>query len=129
MFYQHGFQCTNGLAVSLLQGVSIDIHGGAGLSVAQSGGHGAHVLFAGDQQRGGSVAQTMEGNGRQLLVWLLICVVPGYGVLKCGIWGGVGHLLSVVLDEQPFGSLPVVSDSQPVLLLRMHYETIIQKKG
>ena len=109
VFYQHVFQRSHGLAVSLLEGVGIDVHGGAGLSVAQSGGHGAHVLFAGDQQRGGCVAQSVEGNGRQLLVWLLICVVPGYGVLKCGLGGRVGHLLSIILNEQPFGSLPVVT--------------------
>ena len=87
VFYQHGFQRTNGLAVSFLEGVGVDIHGGAGLSVTQSGGHCTHVLLACDQQRGGGVAQSVEGNGWQLLVWLLIFVVPGYGVLKCGIWG------------------------------------------
>ena len=55
MFCQHIFQGIGGFPVRLLEGMSVNIHGGAGLSVAQSGGHGAHVLFAGDQQRGGRV--------------------------------------------------------------------------
>ena len=48
VFHKHIFQGIDGLAVGFLEGMSVNIHGGRCLGVAQSAGYGAHVLFACD---------------------------------------------------------------------------------
>lgn len=47
--------------------MAVDVHGGAGLRMAQPAGYGAHVHILADQQRGRCVSQAMQGNVRKLL--------------------------------------------------------------
>lgn len=49
--------------------MGVNIHGGTGLGVAQTAGSGAYILMTCDQERGGCVPETVEGNhGQRLLV-------------------------------------------------------------
>ena len=59
--------------------------------------------------------EAVEWNCRELLVYFLVCIVPGNGILERRVWCRVGHLLSVLLDEQPISTLPVVTNGQTVL--------------
>ena len=83
--------------------------------MTKAAGYCPDILLACDQQCGRSIPEAVEGDRRELRSRHLVCVVPGDGILECGVGGGVRHLLSVLLDEQPLGTLPVVTDGQSVL--------------
>ena len=115
VFYKHIFQSIDGLAVCFLEGMGIDVHGGRCLGMTKAAGYCPDILLTCDQQCGRSMPEAVEGDCWELRSRLLVCVIPGDGILECGVGGGVRHLLSVLLDEQPLGTLPVVTDGQSVL--------------
>jgi len=52
MLFQQGFKGIGSLAVALLEGVGVDVHGSGGLRMAETFGYGLHVLLAGNQECG-----------------------------------------------------------------------------
>lgn len=115
LFCKHLFEGIHGLAVHFLQGVGVDVYGGGCLGVAQTAGYRPHIhLVTGNQQRGRGVPQAVKRDRRELLCFRLPFVVPLENVLQGGVWGRVGHLLSVMLDEDPGSTLPIIAQAEPV---------------
>ena len=53
------------------------------------------------------MTQSVEGNVRKLIGWLLVCIVAIYGILEGGVGGGVAHHGAVRLGKEPVVALPV----------------------
>ena len=63
------------LAVIFPQSVGINVHGGGGLGMTQPGGDGLDILMGADEQRGGGVPQTMEGDHGQRCVGMALVIL------------------------------------------------------
>ena len=131
LLHEQVFQCIYGLAVCFLQGMSVNVHSGRCLRVAQSTGYSSEILLACNQQCGGCVTETMEGDCRELLIWSLAYVVSFDGVLERGVWSRVGHLFAVILNEHPLCALPEIAYTQTILepFFAEDFESLCEEVG
>ena len=81
--------------------------------MAQSAGHAPYILLCGYEQSRGGMPEAVEGNQRELI--LVRSIVPLQDLDHGLIWSGIIHLLSIVLDEKPVSTLPVITNRHPIL--------------
>ena len=117
IFIKQIFKSFSSALVLRPEGMTVDVHGRAGLSMSKPPRDCLHVDVLGDQERRGCMPKPVEGYQGKLVRRILAFVVLPEDALKDRVRRRGIHLLAIPLNENEIVSGPFGSDRKSILLL------------